>query len=152
MQALTRWIAPAALAAALGAGALVPTPARASDDLVQVIVDIADVVFRSGHPYYRYGDYDRGDRLVVRYDRYGRPIYYRYVPREVYRAGPPYGNAYGYHRNRDLRERRICDGRGRCRVEYYDPRYDRRGDWSHRDDDRRWRGRDRDWDDRRWDD
>lgn len=143
MTILARWIAPAALAAALGAGALIPAPAQARDDLVRVIVDLPDIVFRSGHPYYRHGgNYGYNDRLIVERDRRGRPVYYRYVPREAYHRGPPYGNAYGYHRNRDNRySRQVCDSRGRCRVEYYDPRYDRRDDW--RDDRydgrRRWR-------------
>lgn len=154
MASLARLIAPAALAVALGVGGLFSAPAaRAGDDLVRVIVDIADVVFRSGHPYYRYGHDGYRDRLIVERDRYGRPIYYRHVPREIYRQGPPYGNAWGYHRNRGYDGRGYdgrgyhdrgyartrCDNRGRCRVEYYDPRYDRRDrDWRYgnRDDDR----------------
>ena len=56
MSSLARWLAPAALAAALGAGALFPAPARADDDgMVRVIVNVADIAFRSGHPYYRHG-------------------------------------------------------------------------------------------------
>ena len=58
-----------------------------------------------------------------------------------YRSGPPYGNAYGYYRNgpgsRDMK----CNKHGKCKVQYYDPRYDRdRHDrWDHdRRDDRRW--------------
>ncbi len=161
MSSITRWLAPAALAAALGAGALFPSPARADDDLVRVIVDVAEIVFRSGQPYYRYGDYGHDSRLVVSRDHRGRPVYYRYVPRDG-RYGPPYGNAYGYRRNpgddyysrngfvRDpygRYSRQRCDGRGRCRVEYYDPRYDRRGrDYGYYD-----RDHDRDRDDRYWD-
>lgn len=144
MTLLTRWLAPAALGAALAAGALAPAPAHASDPLVRVIVDLGDVVFRAGHPYYRYGRYGDDDRLIIDRDRYGRPVYYRYVTREAYRAGPPYGRAYGYGRHdRHGYGRERCDSRGRCRVEYYDPRYDRdddRDDW--RDDRRRWRGHD----------
>lgn len=152
MLPLARWLAPAALAAALGAGALIPAPARADDDLLRVIVDVADIVYRNGQPYYRHGGYGHDDRIIVERNRYGRPVYYRYVPRDHdrYRDGPPYGNAYGYHRTRDGRySRQRCDSRGRCRVEYYDPRYDR--SYSDRHDDRyRDRRHDRYWDGRRW--
>lgn len=128
MTSLARWFAPVAIAAALGAGATFSAPARADDDLVRVIVDIADVVIRSGHPYYRHGGYGYQDRLIVSRDRYGRPVYYRMVPRDAGRYGPPYGNAYGYrdHPRYDRYQRTRCDSRGRCRVEYYDPRQDRR--------------------------
>lgn len=92
---------------------------------------------RGGQPYYRHGNYSQNDRLVVQRDRYGRPVYYRMA-----RSGPPYGNAYGYHRNgagnRDVK----CNKHGKCKVTYYDPRYDRdrrghdrRDRWD--DDDRR---------------
>lgn len=155
MLSLARWLAPAALVAALGAGALIPAPARADDDLVRVIVDVADIVFRNGHPYYRHGGYGYDDRLIVERDYRGRPVYYRYIPRDDHRYGPPYGNAYGHDRNRDgfVRDpyygrysRQRCDSRGRCRVEYYDPRYDRTySDRYHRD-----RRHDRYWDGRRW--
>jgi hypothetical protein len=159
---IARWLAPAALVAALGAGALMPAPARADDDLIRVLVDVADIVFRNGQPYYRHGHDGYDDRLIVSRDRYGRPIYYRYVPRNAYRDDPPYGYAYGYHRNRDgfVRDpdgrysRQRCDSRGRCRIEYYDPRYDRRDDGygygygaRYHDDHRRHR---RDDDRRRW--
>lgn len=153
---LARWLAPVALAAALGAGALFPAPAHAGEPSFRVIVDLGDVVFRNGYPYYRHGGYGYDDRLIVERDRRGRPVYYRYLPRDAYRHGPPYGNAYGYHRNRHgfVRDpygrysRERCDSRGRCRVEYYDPRYDQRNDYGygygrHRD-------RDRYWDGRRW--
>ncbi|MEQ1514631.1 MAG: hypothetical protein ABL934_18400 [Lysobacteraceae bacterium] len=142
MLPLARWLAPAALAAALGAGALFPAAARADDDLVRVIVDVADIVYRSGQPYYRYGDYGYNDRLIVERDYRGRPVYYRTLPRGDDRYRTPYGNAYGYRRNHGnynndysrngfVRDpygrysRQRCDSRGRCRVEYYDPRYDR---------------------------
>ena len=158
---LARWLAPVALAAALGAGALFPAPARAGEPNIRVIVDLGDVVFRNGYPYYRHGGYRYDDRLIVERDRRGRPVYYRYLPRDAYRDGPPYGNGWGHHRNRDhlirngfVRDpygrysRQRCDSRGRCRVEYYDPRYDQRNDYGygygrHRD-------RDRYWDGRRW--
>ena len=75
MPVIARWIAPLALAFGLGAASLMPAPARASDDLVRVIVDAADVILRGGAPHYRHGGYD--DRLIVERDRYGRPVYYR---------------------------------------------------------------------------
>lgn len=147
MTLATRWLGSTALAAALALTAFAaPAPAVAAEPKLRVIVDLGDVIFRNGHPYYRHGSYGYDDRLIVERDRRGRPIYYRYAPRD-YRDGPPYGNAWGYHRNRDLRERRICDSRGRCRVEYYDPRYDRRDD--RRYDDRYYSRYDRRWDDRR---
>ena len=68
MAAVTRWLASTALAAGLGLATLAaPTPAHAQngDDLVRVIVDVADVIFSSGYPYYRYGDYGYNDRLIV---------------------------------------------------------------------------------------
>lgn len=165
MLPLARWLATAALAAALGAGALLPSPARANDDLIRVIVDVADIVYRSGHPYYRHGNYGYDDRLIVERDYRGRPVYYRYAPRNAHRYPPPYGNAYGHRRGSDYYSRngfvrdpygrysrQRCDSRGRCKVEYYDPRYDRDYD---RDDDRRdygyndrhHRNRDRRWHD-----
>lgn len=163
MSSLARWLAPAALAATLAAGAAFPAPAQAAGPTIRVIVDLGDVIFRNGQPYYRYGHYGYGDRLVVERDYRGRPVYYRHVPRDYdVRYGPPYGNAYGYHRTRDGRySRQVCDSRGRCRVEYYDPRYDHRDDRRHDDrygdrydrrygdrygdrDDRRHRGHDRD--------
>ncbi len=166
MSSLVRWLAPAALAVALGAGAFLPAPAHAyddrrSDDMIRVIVNVADIAFRSGHPYYRHGNYGYDDRLIVQRDHRGRPVYYRYVPRDD-RYGPPYGNAYGYRRdhgddhysrNGFVRDpygrysRQRCDSRGRCQVEYYDPRYDRNGrDYGYND--RRYP--DRYWDGRRW--
>jgi hypothetical protein len=143
---LTRFLAPAVLAAGLGVAALAaPAPAQAqSDDLVRVLVNVAVVVMRGNQPYYRYGDYGYDDRLIVQRDRYGRPVYYRSVPRVAYRQGPPYGNAYGYHRNRGDMQRMKCNKHGKCKVEYYDSRYDRGryGRHDHDDDRRYWRGRD----------
>ena len=155
MATLTRLLAPALLAAGLGFGAMAAVPAaHAQDDaLTRVIVDVADVVLRGGQPYYRHGQYTPNDRLVVQRDRYGRPVYYRVVPRYS-NAGPPYGNAYGYYRNNpgydtryDTRyatpSRRVsCSSSGNCTVKYYDPNYDRRGAYNavprYRGD-RRWR-------------
>ena len=154
-MATARWFAPAVLAAALGAAALAPAPANAqSADLVRSIVDIADVVMRGNQPYYRGGDYSQDDRLVMGRDAYGRPVYYRVThdPRyggrydtrynqygydSRYRTSAPYGNAYGYS-GRGQPQRVKCNKHGKCKAEYYDPRYDRggsRGYW----DGRRWR-------------
>lgn len=145
---LSRWFAPAVLAAGLGVAAMAPSPARADDDWARVIVDVADVIYHGGYPYYRH---DRGyrDRLIVVHDYRGRPSYYR----RVYRAGPPYGNAYGYWNGPG---RGKCNKHGRCTTHYYDARYDHRYDRRYyydrhhhdrydRDDryyDRRWRDRD----------
>ncbi|MDH5823076.1 hypothetical protein QFW77_08750 [Luteimonas sp. RD2P54] len=129
MTLLTRWLAPVALAAGFGAAAIAPAPARANDDLVRVLVDVADVVLRGDAPYYRHGNYGYNDRLIVGRDRYGRPVYYRQVPRHYratrydhYRPGPPrHAPAHGYRSRNDVR----CDRNGRCTARYYDPRYDR---------------------------
>ena len=154
MTMLSRWLAPAVLATGLGVAGLAPAPAQAqgADDWVRVIVDVADVMYRSGQPYYRYGNYGNDDRLFVVRDRYGRPTYYREVPRG-YRAGPPYGQAHGYWRNGPgSRETVRCDSRGRCTAKYYDGRYDHRYD--NRYDNRyygdRYDQRDRYWDGYRW--
>ena len=155
MITLPRWLAPAVLATGLGIAGFTPTPAQAQgDDLVRVIVDIADVVLRGGQPYYRYGDYGYDDRLIVSRDRYGRPVYYRQVPSHV-RSGPPYGNAYGYHRNRGYpvtgTQRTKCNKNGKCTVTYYDPRQDR--DDRYRDNrygDNRYSSNNRYWDGYRW--
>jgi hypothetical protein len=150
MNMLSRWFAPAVLAAGLGFGAMTPAPVQAQDSLTRVLVDIADVVLRSGVPYYRYGDYGYNDRLVASRDRYGRVVYYRMVPRgydyrSSYRSGPPYGNAYGYYRNGPGSRGMKCNKHGKCKVQYYDARYDRdRYDRDYRHD------RDRRWDGRRW--
>lgn len=128
MNVLSRWFAPAVLAAGLGFGAMVPAPVQAQDSLTRVLVDVADVVLRSGVPYYRHGDYGYNDRLVASRDRFGRVAYYRMVPRSHdyrYRSGPPYGNAYGYYRNGPGSRAMKCNKHGKCKVEYYDARYDR---------------------------
>ncbi|QSX79542.1 hypothetical protein [Agrilutibacter solisilvae] len=179
MATLLRWLASAALAAGLGMAAMTPAPAHAQDgyQLARVVVDVADVIFRGGYPYYRYGNgYGYDDRLIVARDRYGRPVYYRQVARD-YRGGPPYGNAYGYHRNRSgynngynygygngysnrysnqYSQRRVtCDRAGRCVTRYYDPRYDRRynsgyGDRYYSDRYDRYDRAERYWDGYRW--
>ena len=149
MKTLTRWMAPAVLAAGFGMGAMaLPQQAHARDALTRVLVDVSDVILRGGQPYYRHGNYGPDDRLIVQRDRYGRPVYYR----TMHRAGPPYGNAYGYYRNgAGSRDNVRCNSRGKCTVTYYDPRRDRDGYRGYRrdgrygyyGDDRRWRDRDR---------
>ena len=129
-MSLTKMLAPAVLAAGLGAAAIAaPAPAQAqSDDLVRVLVNVADVVLRGDTPYYRHGNYGYNDRLVMQRDRYGNPVYYRYVPRNAsYRQGPPYGNAYGYYRTGPGKADTKCNKKGKCKTTYYDPRYDRDG-------------------------
>lgn len=154
-MAISRWVAPAALTAALAVGAFAPAPARAqSYDLTRAIVDIADVVFRGNQPYYRGGDYGQDDRLVMGRDAYGRTVYYRvdqYGRYNTYNNGynnsyntryrtgnPPYGNAYGYYGRQQQQQRVKCNPHGKCKAEYYDPRYDRRGNQPYWDG-RRWR-------------
>lgn len=138
MALISRWLAPALLATGLGVAGLAPTSAHAQsgDELVRVIVDVADVIMRGNQPYYRHGSYGYDDRLVVGRDRYGRPVYYRQVRQPDYRAG------YGYDRpDRYAARRTKCNKHGKCKVEYYDPRYDRRrhdGYYGRRYDDRRY--------------
>lgn len=146
MTVLSRWLAPVVLAAGLGGIAMIPAPAHArdGDDLARVLVDVADVIFRSGNPYYRHGNYERGDRLIVVRDRYGRPVYYRQVNRGH--------DNYGQYRSRQARSVK-CNKHGKCKAKYYDPRYDR-DRYSRYDRNDRYRWQARDWrdDDRRWDD
>ena len=75
-MSLTKMLAPAVLVAGLGVAAIaVPAPAQAqSDDLVRVLVNVADVVMRGSTPSYRYGDYGYNDRLVMQRDRDGNPV------------------------------------------------------------------------------
>jgi len=89
-RAPSLWMRAALLAIALGgAAAALPSKAQAADVQVRVLVDVADLIFRSGRPYY----HDRGyyQPVVVEYDRWHRPVYYRYAPRPVvvYRPAPP---------------------------------------------------------------
>lgn len=147
-MALSRWLAPAVLAAAFGAASFAPAPAHAqsSYDVTRAIVDIADVAFRSGQPYYRYGQYGSNDRLIVSRDRYGRPVYYRVVRADRFdnaygRGAPPHGRAYGDYGHAPGQVK--CNRHGKCKTRYYDPRYDRHDRYGYDDrDDRRWRGRD----------
>lgn len=153
-MALTRWVAPAVLAATLGVASLAPAPAKAQsmDQLTQMIVNIADVAFRGGQPYYSGGNYGPQDRLIVRQDAYGRPVYYRvvdngyngyntgynsagynnaYYNNTTYRTTPPYGRATGYYRQTQQAQRVKCNKNGKCKAEYYDPRYDQHGYYGH---------------------
>ena len=132
-MSVSRFVAPAVLAAALGFAAIAaPAPAQAqsSDELVRVLVNVADVVMRGNTPYYRYGDYGYNDRLIAQRDRYGRVVYYRDVPRvnyrTQYRPGAPYGNAYAHYPIRPVAapQRVKCNKHGKCKTTYYDPRHD----------------------------
>lgn len=145
-MAFNRWIAPAVLAASLGAAALAPAPAHAQsmDTITQAIVNVADVVFRGNQPYYRYGDYGPDDRLVAGRDAYGRTVYYRvnddrYSGYGYGRTSAPYGRAYGYYGRAQGQQRVKCNKHGKCKAEYYDARYDRQGYDRYDDRGRRWR-------------
>ena len=85
----TTWMRGALLAAALaGAATLLPSQkAEAADVQVRVLVDVADLIFRSGRPYYYDDGYYRP--VVVEYDHWHRPVYYRYAPRPVVVYRPP---------------------------------------------------------------
>lgn len=119
-----RWIVVAVLAVA--AAFTLPQAAMAQqvqDEDVREYVDEADVVMRGGQPYYRYSDADRHERLHIERDPAGQALYYRVIGRD----------GRGYYRPGYDRYSR-CDSRGICRVEYYDPRYDRRGNYRVYDD------------------
>lgn len=68
-----------AAAAAFGTMAL-PSTANARDN-ARIYVDLGDVGFSYGRPYYRY---DRTP-LYISYDRHHRPRYYRHAPRPYVR-------------------------------------------------------------------
>lgn len=131
----------AILAGILGAAALAPVPvqAQSSDEIVRTLVQVADVIFRNGQPYYRYGS---NEPLAVGRDQYGRTVYYRtqgygqypyaypqmesntygrtvYYGTQDYQGYPPYGST--SIRNSTTR----CNSSGWCTQTYYDPRYDR---------------------------
>ncbi|MFC4726790.1 hypothetical protein [Coralloluteibacterium thermophilus] len=83
-----RKLASLALAAVFAAGsAFVPAPAEARDR-VRIYVDLGDVLFSAGRPYYRH----TRAPLYVAHGPYG-PRYYHYAPPPppvvVYRAPPP---------------------------------------------------------------
>lgn len=148
VKSLSKHVAPVVLTAALALGALTPGAARAQDDLTRVLVDVADVVLRSGTPYYRYGNGGYNDRLIVARDRYGRPIYYRQLPRQVayrqptrvvYVPRPVYRPVYRTTPNRYYTENqgrydRKCNKHGKCKVTYYDPRRDQHDERRDHDD------------------
>jgi hypothetical protein len=123
------------LAAAGATGLALSSDAQAGGG--RIYVDIGDVSFSYGRPYYRHSR----EPLYVVYE-YGYPRYYRVAPAPVYYAPPPpryvyRAPQYGWRHDR-----------------YRDWRHDRR-DWRHdrwdrHDDDRRGRGRHRGRD--RWDD
>lgn len=173
-MALSRWFAPAVLAAAFGAASIAPAPvhAQSMDTITRAIVDIADVAFRNGQPYDRSNGYGSNEQLIMRRDAYGRPVYYRVVRDDRYnnsyggynnayggynngynngyntgygRSSPPYGRAYGYYGQAPGQVK--CNKHGKCKAQYYDPRY-ANGHDRYRDDDRY----DRDDDRRRYDD
>lgn len=125
MTTLSRWLAPLVFAAGFGMLALTPTTARADsgDDLVRVLVDVADVVLRGNQPYYRNGNYGYNDRLIVVRDNRGQPRYYRDVPRSQYVRNYRGGSSWNHRNDRDVK----CNKHGKCKVKatYYDPRYDR---------------------------
>ena len=134
MDTLSRWLGAAVVAVGVGVAALSPSQVRAQqgDELVRVLVDIADVVLRGGVPYYRHGPYGYDDRLIVVRDRYGRPVYYRQVPRR-YLGSDRYDDRFRH--GREVK----CNRNGKCTITYYDPYYDRRYDNRYyRYDQRRW--------------
>lgn len=161
-MSLYSYFAPAVLATSLGVAALAaPAPVQAqSNDLIRVLVSVADVVMRGNTPYYRNGDYSQDDRLIAQRDQYGRNVYYRTMPRDQYygnnsqyyggnqqyrNSQQPYGNAYGYQRNEPVTGTRgvKCNKHGKCKATYYDPRYDRGGRDDRDNDDRDHRRHDR---------
>ncbi|MDO4708343.1 MAG: hypothetical protein Q4B94_00750 [Pseudomonadota bacterium] len=118
-----RWIA--AIVLVIAAVFTVPQTAsaqQAQDEDVREYVDAAEVVMRGGQPYYRYSDAGHPERLRIERDPAGQALYYRVIGRDR-----------GYYRPGYDRYTR-CDSRGICRVEYYDPRYDRRGNYRVYDD------------------
>lgn len=100
MSTVRHWLAPAAFVVACGA--LVPQ-AHAQNSLTHAIVHAADVVSRDGYPYLRNGNYGHNDRLLVRRDSHGRPVYYRTISSNAGHGGAnhgAYGNgSYGYYGN-----------------------------------------------------
>jgi len=62
---------------------LAATPSTAQADNTRIYVNLGDVSFDYGRPYYRH---DRAP-LFVSYDRWGHKRYYRHAPRHAYRSG-----------------------------------------------------------------
>lgn len=93
------------LAATAAFGLARPSSAQASD--VRVYVDLGDVAFEYGRPYYRYNH----EPLYVMYDSYRRPVrYYRVVDSGYYYDNgyrqygpPPWAPAYGWRGDRPYR-------------------------------------------------
>lgn len=121
------------LLAASGALGLASSNTAEAYDRGRIFVDIGDVTFSYGRPYWRFNHAP----LYVVYER-GYPRYYRYD--DGYYYGPPrYAPAYGY------RDRYWRAGRYEPRRGWHRDRWDR--DWDHdRGRDRRDRRRHRDWD------
>ena len=64
MTLATRLLGSTVLAAALALTAFAaPTPAVAAEPKLRVIVDLGDVIFRNGHPYYRHGGHGYGEEV-----------------------------------------------------------------------------------------
>lgn len=134
MKTVKTMIGGTVLALGLGLASFAPQPAHAQNslvDLARVIVNVNDIVYRGGQPYYRYGNYGPQDRIIVVREG-GRDRYYRNVPR---------GNAYGYY-GHPAHSNKYKNKHGK---KYKNTRYYSRDSWDR--DDRRW---DRD-DDRRYD-
>lgn len=133
MDSMSRWLAPAVMAVGIASSAGFPAHARDDDAFIRVLVDVADVVLRGGAPYYRHGSFGHDDRLVVDHDRHGRPVYYRQVPPHYFAGDRYYDDDY----RREVR----CNSHGKCKLTYYDPRYDRhryRHPYDHRHYERGW--------------
>lgn len=118
-----RWIAGVVLAITAVFALPQAASAQQMQDEEREYVDEADVVMRGGQPYYRYSNDGRREKLHIERDPAGQALYYRVIGRD--------GGGY-YRRGYDRYTR--CDSRGICRVEYYDPRYDRRGNYRVYDD------------------
>lgn len=91
MRTATTFAATLLLVAGLFAFA---APARASD-YTRIYVDLGDVYFEYGRPYYRHG----GERLYVTH-YYGKPRYYYYGKPRYYGHGHHYrGHGYGHRKH-----------------------------------------------------
>lgn len=129
----------ALLAGVIGLTAPGQAKAQTSDEIVRTLVQLADVVFRNGQPYYRYGP---NEPLMMGRDQYGRTVYYRAQGYEQYPYTYPQmgSNAYGrtvYYGTQDYQNyspygsvgprhsTTRCNTNGWCTQTYYDPRYDR---------------------------
>src|SRR5688572_10452625 len=94
MTPLSRWVAPAMLALALGMVAGPAGSAHAQEAArAEVRVDADTVVVRNGQAYRRDARSGRYERVQVRRDRNGRLVYFRVVPRRTHDDG--YRGGYG---------------------------------------------------------